>query len=57
MAQLPGGDYAKFMVLQASPKVTIWFHHGKPTSSVLQADGEDGRAVLTWDPLPDAELG
>ncbi len=57
LAQIPGGGYAKFMVLQASPKVTIWFHFGLPTTSVLQADGKDSHAVLTWDPLPDAAVG
>jgi hypothetical protein len=55
--QLSGGAYAKFMVLQATPKVTIWFMYGTPTSSILQADGADSHAVLTWDALPDAALG
>ncbi|HWI64164.1 MAG TPA: stalk domain-containing protein [Symbiobacteriaceae bacterium] len=55
--KLTGGGYAKFMLLQASPKVSIWFMYGTPTTSVLKADGQGGHAVLTWDPLPDAALG
>lgn len=57
VAQLAGGGYAKFMLLQTAPKVTIWFHYGRPTSSVLTAKGDGGKAALTWDPLPDATLG
>lgn len=57
IAQLSGGGYAKFMVLQASPKVTLWFMYGMPTTSVLKADGQNSHAVLTWDALPDATLG
>jgi hypothetical protein len=57
MAQLTNGTYAKFMVLQASPKVTLWFHSGPPTTSVLKANGEGSHAVLTWDALADAALG
>lgn len=57
VAKLSGDGYAKFMVLQASPKVTIWFMYGTPTSSVLKADGTGSHAVLTWDALPDAALG
>lgn len=57
LAKLSGGGYAKFMVLQASPKVTIWFHFGSPTESVLEVDGSNSRAVLTWGPLADAVLG
>jgi hypothetical protein len=56
--QLPnGGGYAKFMLLQVSPKVTIWFMYGMPTTSELKADGTGGHAVLTWTALPDAALG
>lgn len=47
VANLSGGTYAKFMVLQASPKVTLWFMAGTPTSSVLKADGSNSHAVLT----------
>lgn len=57
VAALPGGDYAKFLVLQATPKVTVWFHYGRQTKSILKADGAQSRAVLTWDALPDAALG
>jgi|GEM_PF-3896795 len=58
VVQLPNGaGYAKFMLLQTSPKVTIWFHYGTATTSVLKADGAGSHAVLTWDPLPDAQLG
>lgn len=56
-AQLANGYYAKFMVLQTTPKVTLWFMYGQQTSSVLKVDGTDSRAVLTWDALPDAALG
>lgn len=56
VAKLSNG-YAKFMVLQASPKVTIWFHYGVETTSVLKADGTGSHAVLTWDPLSDATQG
>ncbi|MDF2627884.1 MAG: Copper amine oxidase N-terminal domain [Symbiobacteriaceae bacterium] len=57
VAQLPGGTYAKFMVLQATPKVTLWFMYGTQTNSVLTVDGANSQAVLTWDALPDAALG
>ncbi|HWI51859.1 MAG TPA: copper amine oxidase N-terminal domain-containing protein [Symbiobacteriaceae bacterium] len=57
VAKLSGGTYAKFMVLQASPKVTIWFAYGSPTTSILTANGVGGHATLTWDALPDAALG
>lgn len=57
VAKLSGGWYAKFMLLQTSPKVTIWFHAGMPTTSVLKADGTDGHATLTWGALPDAAIG
>lgn len=57
VAKLSGDGYAKFMILQASPKVTIWFMYGTPTSSVLKADGTGSHAVLTWTALPDAALG
>ncbi|HYF93451.1 MAG TPA: copper amine oxidase N-terminal domain-containing protein [Symbiobacteriaceae bacterium] len=57
VAQLAGGGYAKFMLLQASPKVTVWFHFGTPTTSRLTLDGSGGTAVLSWDALPDAQLG
>lgn len=49
--------YAKFMLLQTSPKVTIWFHYGVPTTGVLAADGATGKAVLTWTAMADAALG
>ena len=55
--QLPGNSYVKFMIIQATPKVTIWFHYGTPTPSVLKADGTNGHAVLTWGALPDAAVG
>lgn len=55
--KLTTGGYAKFMLLQTSPKITIWFHFGMPTTSVLTVDGTGSRAVLTWDALPDAQLG
>ena len=54
--QLSGGAYAKFMVLQATPKVTLWFMYGTPTSSILKADGANSH-VLSCDALPDAALG
>jgi hypothetical protein len=57
VAQLPGGWYAKFMLIQVSPKVTIWFHAGQPTTSELKADGTGGKATLSWTALPDAALG
>lgn len=57
VAQIAAGGYAKFMVLQASPKVTIWFHYGTQTTSELKGTGEGGHAVLTWSALPDADLG
>lgn len=57
VAKLPNGYYAKFIIVQSSPKVTIKFCYGKPTPSVLRANGEGSHAVLTWDPLPDAQLG
>ncbi|HYG58965.1 MAG TPA: copper amine oxidase N-terminal domain-containing protein [Symbiobacteriaceae bacterium] len=57
VVSLSGGSYAKFMLLQTSPKVTIWFHFGTVTTSRLVADGEGGHCVLTWDALPDAVLG
>lgn len=56
-ARLSGDSYAKFMVLQASPKVTLWLMHGTPTSSILTADGQNSEAKLSWDPLEDAALG
>lgn len=52
-----GTGYTKFMLLQVSPKVTIWFHYGTPTTSVLKVDGTTGKGVLTWDALSDAALG
>lgn len=55
--KLPAGGYAKFMLLQKSPKVTIWFHYGTVTTSLLQANGQGGHAVLSWGSLPDAALG
>lgn len=57
VVQLTGGGYAKFMILQAAPKVTIWFHYGSTTTSELKADGTGGHAKLTWGALPDAVLG
>lgn len=57
VAQLSDGYYAKFMVLQSSPKVTLWFMSGKETSSVLTVDGTNSKAALSWDALPDAALG
>jgi hypothetical protein len=57
VAKLGGGGYAKFMLIQTSPKVTIWFHFGMPTSSELKGDGTGGKATLTWTALPDAALG
>ncbi|MFM1651762.1 copper amine oxidase N-terminal domain-containing protein [Brevibacillus sp. B_LB10_24] len=57
VSQLPGGGYVKFMILQASPKVTIWFHFGRTTTSELKADGTGGHTTLTWGALPDAALG
>lgn len=56
-AQLPGGGYAKFLILQATPKVSIWFNYGIPTTSELKADGTGGHAKLSWGALPDATLG
>jgi hypothetical protein len=56
-AQLPGGWYAKFLLVQVSPKITIWFHAGTQTPSRLTADGTGGHAALTWGPLADAALG
>lgn len=57
VAKLSGGGYGKFVLLQTSPKVTISFHYGVPTTSVLTVDGQGGHAVLTWDALSDATLG
>lgn len=57
VVQFPGGGYAKFILIQASPKVTIWFHYGTSTTSQLTADGANGHAVLTWNALADAQLG
>jgi hypothetical protein len=55
--KLSGGGYAKFLLLQTTPKITIWFHFGMPTSSVLAANGASGHAVLTWGALTDAQQG
>ncbi len=57
VVQLASGGYAKFMILQATPKVTIWFMYGSQTSSILRADGAHSQAQLSWDALPDAALG
>lgn len=55
--KLSDGSYAKFMLLQTSPKITIWFHYGTQTTSMLTADGTGSKATLSWDALPDAQLG
>lgn len=57
VAKLTNGGYAKFLLLQTTPKLTIWFHYGTETTSTLTANGSGGHAVLTWDELPDAALG
>ncbi|WP_276356085.1 copper amine oxidase N-terminal domain-containing protein [Cohnella caldifontis] len=57
VAKLTSGNYAKFMVLQSTPKVSIQFHYGTPTTSELKAVSTGGHTELTWGALPDAVLG